>query len=66
MGAQIMLLRGNASVPHPLLLRNEAPPTRSVVNYVRHPCTLIACKCTLSALRAAVSASLYSEHVILT
>ena len=25
MGAQITLLRGNASVPHPLLLRNEAP-----------------------------------------
>ena len=67
MGAQITLLRGNASVPHPLLLRNDAPPpTRSVVNYVLHPCNLIACKCTLSALRAAVSASLCSEHVILT
>ena len=26
MGAQITLLRGNASVPHPLLLRNEAHP----------------------------------------
>ena len=26
MGAQITLLRGSASVPHPLLLRNEASP----------------------------------------
>ena len=25
MGAQITPLKGNASVPHPLLLRNEAP-----------------------------------------
>ena len=51
MGAQITLLRGNDSVPHPLLLRNVAAPTRSVVNYVLQPCTLIACKCTLSAVR---------------
>ena len=66
MGAQITLLRGNASVSHTLLLRNEAPPSRSVVNYVLHPCTLIACKCTPSTIGAAVSASLCSEHVILT
>ena len=38
------------------------PPPCSVVNYVLHPCTLIACKCTPSV----VSASLCSEHVILT
>ena len=66
MCAQITLLRRNASVPHPLLLRNEAPPTWSVVNYVLHPCTLIACKCTPYAIGAAVSASLCSEHVIMT
>ena len=66
MGTLITLLRGNASVPHPLLLRNEASPSCSVVNYVLHPCTLIACKCTPSAIGAAVSASLCSEHVILT
>ena len=44
----------------------KPPPTCSVVNYVLHPCTLIACKCTPSAVRAAVSASLCSEHAILT
>ena len=66
MGAQITLLKGNASVPQPLLCCNEAPPTCSVVNYVLHPCTLIACKCTPSAIGATVSASLCSEHVILT
>ena len=55
--AKITLLRGNASVPHPLLWRNEA----SLLIQWRN---LNACFCTLCAVGAAVSAFLLSEHVI--
>ena len=57
MGAQIMLLRKNASVPHPLLWCNEA-------SLLVQWWTLNACFCTLCAVGVAVSASLLSEHLI--
>ena len=56
-GAQITLLRGKASVPHPLLWSNE-------VSLLLQWRTLNACLCTPSAVGAAVSASLLSEHII--
>ena len=47
-GAQITLLRGNASVPHPLLWRNEVP-TCSVVNskrlFLYTMCCRRGCQC---------------------
>ena len=47
--------------PHPLLWRNET--TCSVTKYALHPSTLNTFLCTPSAVGAAVSASLCSEHV---
>ena len=52
--------------PPPTAVAQRSLPTCSVANYVLPPCTLIACLCTLSAVGAAVSASLCSELVILT
>ena len=58
---------GKCFCPPSTAVTQRSLPTCSVANYVLHPCTLIACcKCTPSAVGAAVSASLCSVHVILT
>ena len=48
---------GEMFLPPSTAVGQRSLPTCSVANYVLHPCTLIACLCTPSAVCAAVSAS---------
>ena len=57
---------GKCFCPPSTAVTQRSLPTCSGANYVLHPCSLIACMCTPSAVCATVSASLCSEHVILT
>ena len=57
---------GKCFCPPSSAVTQRSLPTCSVAIYVLHPCSLIACMCTPSAVGAAVSASLCSEHVTLT
>ena len=66
MGAQITILRGNASIPPSTAVTQRSLPTCSVANYVLPPCTVNSCLCTSCAVGAPASASLCSEHVTQT
>ena len=66
MGAQITILKGNASIPPSTAVMQRSLPTCPVVNYVLPPCTVNSCLCTSCAVGAPASASLCSEHVTQT
>ena len=65
-GAQITILRGNASIPPSTVVTQRSLPTCSVANYLLPPCTVNSCLCTSCAVGAPASASLCTEHVTQT
>ena len=62
MGAQITILKGNASIPPSIAVTQRSLPNCSLANYVLPPCTVNSCLCTSCAAGAQASASLCSEH----